>query len=117
MLTSYQTSERQAKCNLSNNHKYFQAAPVMESEPIQQVPQMQAAVDRMQAAAAEVKAEADVVRPIIKPVKLYLSTPSDIGQINLQVRFDISILEFVNTAIESLPNVNKADLHSLVRHK
>lgn len=75
MLTSNQTSERQAKCNLSNSHKYFQAAPVLESEPIQQVPQMQAAVDRMQAAAAEVKAEADVIRPIIKLFKLYLTTP------------------------------------------
>ncbi|KAL0895449.1 hypothetical protein ABMA27_011570 [Loxostege sticticalis] len=42
-------------------HRCKQAAPVLESEPIQQVPRMQAAVDRMQAAAAEVKAEADVV--------------------------------------------------------
>lgn len=38
----------------------------MESEAIQQVPQMQATVDQMQAAAAEVKAEADMVSKIIK---------------------------------------------------
>ncbi|CAG9782767.1 unnamed protein product [Diatraea saccharalis] len=38
-----------------------QTAPVLESEAILQVPQMQEAVDRMHTAAAEVKAEADMV--------------------------------------------------------
>ncbi|RVE40419.1 hypothetical protein evm_014931 [Chilo suppressalis] len=38
-----------------------QAAPVLESEAIQQVPQIQESVNRMHAAAAEVKAEADMV--------------------------------------------------------
>ncbi|XP_041973872.1 uncharacterized protein LOC121729421 [Aricia agestis] len=38
-----------------------QAAPVLESEPLQQVPQMQTLVDSMYNAANEVKADADVV--------------------------------------------------------
>ncbi|KAJ0181370.1 hypothetical protein K1T71_003455 [Dendrolimus kikuchii] len=38
-----------------------QAAPVLESEPIQQAAQMQATVDKMHATAAEAKAEADAV--------------------------------------------------------
>ncbi|CAK1548660.1 unnamed protein product [Leptosia nina] len=42
-------------------HRCKQAAPVLESEALQQVPQLQEAVDNMNAAAAEVKAEADVV--------------------------------------------------------
>ncbi|XP_031769847.2 uncharacterized protein LOC116413642 [Galleria mellonella] len=42
-------------------HRCKQAAPVLESEAIQQVPQMQKVVDKMHAAAAEVKAEADSV--------------------------------------------------------
>lgn len=33
----------------------------MDSQPIQQVPQMQEAVNNLQAAAAEVKADADAV--------------------------------------------------------
>lgn len=33
----------------------------MDSQPIQQVPQMQETVNNLQAAAAEVKADADVV--------------------------------------------------------
>ncbi|XP_063372432.1 uncharacterized protein LOC134660583 isoform X2 [Cydia amplana] len=37
------------------------AVPVLESEPIQHVPEMQATVDNMHQAAAEVKAEADAV--------------------------------------------------------
>lgn len=40
----------------------LQAAPVLESEPIQQVPQLQASVNQMQLKAAEVKQEADIVR-------------------------------------------------------
>lgn len=40
----------------------LQAAPVLESEPIQQVPQLQASVNQMQLKAAEVKQEADFVR-------------------------------------------------------
>lgn len=39
----------------------FQAAPVLESEPIQHAAQMQEVVNNMQAAAAEVKVEADAV--------------------------------------------------------
>ncbi|XP_072935647.1 uncharacterized protein DCTN3-p24 [Epargyreus clarus] len=42
-------------------HRCKQAVPVLESEAIQQVPHMQAQVDKMHAAAAEVKAEADQV--------------------------------------------------------
>ncbi|CAH2262272.1 uncharacterized protein LOC120637837 [Pararge aegeria] len=42
-------------------HRCKQAAPVLESEPIQQVPQMQADVNQMHVGAAEVKAEADIV--------------------------------------------------------
>ncbi|XP_026324137.1 uncharacterized protein LOC113233286 [Hyposmocoma kahamanoa] len=42
-------------------HQCRQAAPVMDSQPIQQVPQMQETVNNLQAAAAEVKADADVV--------------------------------------------------------
>ncbi|XP_059049372.1 uncharacterized protein LOC131844485 [Achroia grisella] len=42
-------------------HRCKQAAPVLESEAIQKVPQMQEVVDNMHAAAAEVKTEADVV--------------------------------------------------------
>lgn len=40
---------------------HFQAAPVLESESIQQVPQMQATVNKLHMGAAEVKAEADAV--------------------------------------------------------
>lgn len=39
----------------------FQAASVLESEPIQHAAQMQEVVNNMQAAAAEVKVEADAV--------------------------------------------------------
>lgn len=39
----------------------FQAAAVLESEPIQHTAQMQEVVNNMQAAAAEVKVEADAV--------------------------------------------------------
>lgn len=39
----------------------FQAAPVLESEAIAEVPKMQATVDRMHAEAAAVKTEADAV--------------------------------------------------------
>ncbi|XP_060810436.1 uncharacterized protein LOC106139552 [Amyelois transitella] len=42
-------------------HRCKQAAPVLESEAIQQVPQLQETVNTMHAAAAEVKAEADAV--------------------------------------------------------
>ncbi|CAH2099585.1 unnamed protein product [Euphydryas editha] len=42
-------------------HRCKQAAPVLESEPIQHVPQMQATVNKLHMAAAEVKAEADAV--------------------------------------------------------
>ncbi|CAG5036368.1 unnamed protein product [Parnassius apollo] len=42
-------------------HRCKQAAPVLESEAIQQVPQLQKTVDKMHAAATEVKAEADSV--------------------------------------------------------
>ncbi|CAH3980714.1 uncharacterized protein LOC123714205 [Pieris brassicae] len=42
-------------------HRCKQAAPVLESEALQQVPQIQEAVNNMHIAAAEVKAEADVV--------------------------------------------------------
>ncbi|XP_032510987.2 uncharacterized protein LOC116765577 [Danaus plexippus] len=42
-------------------HHCKQAAPVLESEPIQQVPVMQETVNKMHLAAAEVKAEADSV--------------------------------------------------------
>ncbi|XP_049887895.1 uncharacterized protein LOC126382160 [Pectinophora gossypiella] len=42
-------------------HRCQQGAPVLESEAIQQVPQMQAAVNNLHAAAAEVKMEADAV--------------------------------------------------------
>ncbi|XP_061725863.1 uncharacterized protein LOC133531573 [Cydia pomonella] len=42
-------------------HRCKQAVPVLESEPIQHVPEMQASVDNMHQAAAEVKAEADAV--------------------------------------------------------
>ncbi|VVC90718.1 unnamed protein product [Leptidea sinapis] len=41
-------------------HKCGQGAPVLESEPLQQVPQMQETVNQMHVAAAEVKTEADV---------------------------------------------------------
>lgn len=40
----------------------LQGAPVLESESIQEAVQMQDTVNTMQAAAAEVKAEADMVR-------------------------------------------------------
>ncbi|XP_053601790.1 uncharacterized protein LOC128670275 [Plodia interpunctella] len=42
-------------------HRCKQAEPVLDSEAIQQVPQMQETVNNMHAAAAEVKAEADAV--------------------------------------------------------
>lgn len=42
-------------------HRYKQASPVLESEPIQQAAQMQATVDKMHAAAVETKAEGDAV--------------------------------------------------------
>ncbi|KAM3960142.1 uncharacterized protein ACR2FA_005770 [Aphomia sociella] len=42
-------------------HRCKQASPVLESEALQQVPRMQETVDKMHAAAAEVKAEADAV--------------------------------------------------------
>ncbi|XP_068628944.1 uncharacterized protein DCTN3-p24 [Battus philenor] len=42
-------------------HRCRQAAPVLESEAIQQVPELQDSVNKMHAAAAEVKAEADAV--------------------------------------------------------
>lgn len=42
----------------------IQAAPVLESEPIQQAAKMQATVDKMHAAATEVKNEADAVSTI-----------------------------------------------------
>ncbi|XP_045505959.1 uncharacterized protein LOC123702289 [Colias croceus] len=42
-------------------HRCKQAAPVLESEVLQQVPQMQEAVNNMHIAAAEAKAEADGV--------------------------------------------------------
>ncbi|XP_063634278.1 uncharacterized protein LOC134804895 [Cydia splendana] len=42
-------------------HRCKQAVPVLESEPIQHVPEMQATVDNMHQVAAEVKAEADAV--------------------------------------------------------
>ena len=43
------------------NNFIFQAAPVLESESIQQVPQLQTTVNKLQMGAAEVKAEADAV--------------------------------------------------------
>ncbi|XP_023934432.1 uncharacterized protein LOC112043318 [Bicyclus anynana] len=42
-------------------HRCKQAAPVLESEPIQQVPQMQAQVNEMHVGAASVKTEAEEV--------------------------------------------------------
>ncbi|XP_045761797.1 uncharacterized protein LOC123865025 [Maniola jurtina] len=42
-------------------HRCKQASPVLESEPIQQVPKMQAAVNQMHVEAAAVKEEADNV--------------------------------------------------------
>ncbi|XP_026484654.2 uncharacterized protein LOC113392437 [Vanessa tameamea] len=42
-------------------HRCKQAAPVLESESIQQVPQMQTTVNKLHKAAAQVKAEADSV--------------------------------------------------------
>lgn len=49
-------------------HRCKQAAPVLESEALQHVPEMQATVDQMQRAAAEVKAEADAVSQGIQEV-------------------------------------------------
>lgn len=40
---------------------WFQAAPVLESEPIQQVPQMQITVNNLQASAEQIRADAEQV--------------------------------------------------------
>ncbi|KPJ17758.1 hypothetical protein RR48_06564 [Papilio machaon] len=49
-------------------HRCKQATPILESEAIQQVPQLQKTVDKMHAEAAEVKAESDVVSHGIQEV-------------------------------------------------